>query len=308
MIPSRRRSHKRRLHKRRVTIAVLTVAILAGIPAFWQIISGISNSNPPGNDGGGSIQTASLNLTGRDRFRPVYKYSVVSGGVQSAAELAEAAQRDPVVRDHYQDIRLNSVKALRLDKDMLAYVSYRVNDKILWTQKKVRVSTGELVLTDGKNLVRGRCGNRISVSKVAVSPGPVPPDPEFDLDGLRDSLLALSKPPVDWESGQRDVIPYVPLVVPPAAAPDAPLGVVSNSVATPQLAASHHWLPLLIPAAAVVGSSIGELSSNHSNKVVQPVARPVTVAPEPSGYVWLLGIGLGLLLIRSRRRRIQRAQ
>lgn len=293
MTPAKRRSRKRRLHKRRVTIAVLAVGLLAGLPALWPILREISNSNQSRGSAGKSAQVISSTDNVRQILRPIFKYSVVSGGVRSGAELASAANLDAVVRDHYRDIRVNNVRELYLDNDMLAYVSYRVKDKIFWTQKKIQLKKGELILTDGKNLVRGRCGNRISISRVS-SPGPEPTEPEFNLVEPKGPTVALLEPPPLADVPvSYDVLPSPPLLVPSVAPP----AVVGTTVPT----ASHHFLPLLLPA-AVVGSTIREISSSHNSSIVQPVARPVTVAPEPSEYAWLLAIGLGWLVIRSRRK------
>lgn len=297
MTPSRRRLHKRRLRKRRVTFALFTVIFLAALPAVWPILRGICNSNKSGISGAESKQALSAKSEGQ-ALRHVFKYSVVSGGVESAAELVDAANRDPIVRDHYQSINLNKVRELHLNKDMLAYVSYRVNDKIYWTQKKIQLRKGELVLTDGENLVRSRCGNRISISRVS-SPGPEPAEPEFDLEEPKGPTVALIEPPAELFPVSYDVLPSPPVLVPPLP----PLAVVGKS-APPEVTSSHHFLPFLLPA-AVVGSTIGEISSSHSNHIVQPVGRPITVAPEPSEYVWLLAIGLGWLLLRSRRKQVR---
>jgi hypothetical protein len=92
----------------------------------------------------------------------VYPYSVIAGGVESAADVAEAAARDPETADHYSDIRVNALEAVNLKGDTSAYVSFRKDGKIYWTSQKVHLAKGERVLSDGINCVRGRCGNRIS--------------------------------------------------------------------------------------------------------------------------------------------------
>jgi hypothetical protein len=294
MIPAKRRSHRRRrLHKRRVTFAALTVALLAGLPAIWFVFRGISNPSQAKGGRGRSEQAINAVCSADGPHWPVFKYSVVSGGVQSAAELAAAANRDSVVRDHYQGINLNNVRNTRLDKNVLAYVSYRVKDKILWTTNKIQLQKGELVLTDGVNLVRGRCGNRISLSKVVPNPGPEPAEPEFDLEEPEAPEVAVNAPPIACGLGLDEVPPPAPFV-PPAA-------VVSNSIIPDQPVASRRLLPFIVPAAVLVGGSIGEISSSHGEKVVPSTSRPVTVAPEPSGYVWLLAIGLAWIVLRSRR-------
>lgn len=103
--------------------------------------------------------------------RAVFPYSVVPGGVRSPQELADAVQHDAVVAEHYGNFRVRSVHAIRLKKDRRAYVSYRIGGKIYWTRHKVTLHAGETLLSDGKNLARGRCGNRVSdAPKLPVSP------------------------------------------------------------------------------------------------------------------------------------------
>lgn len=94
--------------------------------------------------------------------RPVYRYSVIPGGVRSAAELALAVQRDPVVSAHYADFDAASARLVRVDKPRYVHVSYRIGDTVYWTRKTVRLAAGEFLLSDGKHLARTRCGNRIA--------------------------------------------------------------------------------------------------------------------------------------------------
>jgi len=94
--------------------------------------------------------------------RPVYRYSVIPGGVRSAAELALAMQRDPVVAAHYADFDVAAAHLVRVEKPRFVHVSYRIGDKIYWTRKTVRLAAGEYLLSDGKHLARTRCGNRIA--------------------------------------------------------------------------------------------------------------------------------------------------
>jgi hypothetical protein len=303
MVPLKRRSNKRRLNKVRVTFALLAVVLIAGLPILWCTLRRIGSPNQyQSRISGESVRTASSKPGEPKARRSVFKYSVVAGGVQSAAELTQAADRDPVVRDHYKDIHLNQVRELHLDKDMRAYVSYRVKDKVYWTQKKIPLRKGELVLTDGKNLVRSRCGNRISISRIVASPGPEPEDPQFDIEEP-ELPIAVSGVPLAFDILPAGGLP--PSDVQASVAPYIPPAVVAKAVPTSRPAA---LLPLLAPVAAIVGSSIAGGSSNHSAGIIRSSQPPVTVAPEPSANVWLLAIGLGWLVMRSRRRIFKRMQ
>ncbi len=250
--------------------------------------------------------------------------------MQSPAELNHAVDRDTVVRDHYQGIYLGQVTKTHLDKDMLAYVSYRVKNKIYWTQKKVHLHKGELVLTDGEHMVRGRCGNRISTSPVISGAGPEPPESQLDTEEPKDNRLAVATPPVTSTPGAKDSTPGS------AFAPPVPQ---KKAVPTVEKASSRRLFPVLVPIAMLAGSSIAAGHSNTNSGVTGvnvpasggsgsniaplphppsgPPARvpvsapppssgpPITVAPEPSAYLGLLGVGLGWLVVRSRRRRVR---
>jgi hypothetical protein len=101
----------------------------------------------------------------------VYPYSVIKGGVRDAGELKNAIQNDPVVAKHYADFNLAKAKVVSLPSERFAYVAYRIKNQVYWTKRKLKLAKGETVLTDGKNYVRGRCGNRFSeVSQANTSP------------------------------------------------------------------------------------------------------------------------------------------
>lgn len=99
--------------------------------------------------------------------RPVYAHSVVPGGVYSQAEFQKAVRADNAVRDHYAGINLTRLQARELQKPLLAYVSYRKDNKIYWTSRKVKIAAGEKILEAGGTMLRARCGNRISTTPKA---------------------------------------------------------------------------------------------------------------------------------------------
>ena len=118
--------------------------------------------------------------------RQMFPFSVVPGGLQDTRELAESISKDPVVRDHYSDLKPDRMWFMRVKKPILAYVSYRKGCDVRWTTHPVNIPANELVLTDGKNMVRARCGNRIELKKpqplpTAVIPPDVPP-PDIAMD------------------------------------------------------------------------------------------------------------------------------
>ena len=86
--------------------------------------------------------------------RPEYRYSVIPGGVYTSEEFEAAIQEDPVVADEYGYIDTSAVRAEVLSEPRLAYVSYRLNDRIYWTKNKVALKAGETILSDGVTELR----------------------------------------------------------------------------------------------------------------------------------------------------------
>lgn len=112
-------------------------------------------------------QMSSSNHSGR----PVFPYSVIKGGVQNVDELRKAIAKDKIVAAHYSDFNLHSAQVVQLKTAKAAYVSYRISNNVFWTKRKIRVAKGEKLITDGKNYLRTRCGNRISeVEHATTSP------------------------------------------------------------------------------------------------------------------------------------------
>ncbi len=122
--------------------------------------------------------------------RAVFRFSVVPGGVYSDEELSRIRGIDRVVAEHYAPIGIHTV-ALSLPRQTDMYASYRIQDKIYWTARKLRIPQGEHVLSDGTNLVRTRCGNRLSL---------VPMTPTRDREEPSDSAFDGIEAPLDAEA------------------------------------------------------------------------------------------------------------
>ena len=113
--------------------------------------------------------------------RAVYPYSVIAGGAQTPQELMQAMTVDPVVAQHYADFDVTKAHRVTLDAPQLMYVSYRIGNKVFWTKHKLALRKGEAMLSDGVNMARTRCGNRVSVLPVRPN---APAEPTAtDLDG-----------------------------------------------------------------------------------------------------------------------------
>ena len=139
--------------------------------------------------------------------RQIYPYSIIPGGVYEPREMEETIRVDQVAREHYSDIRQEFLVPFRVQAPMLAYVSFRKGNKIYWTSKKMNIPRGELLLTDGKNLIRARCGNRISAEVHAANI--VPQDEDATLETVFETALPsiTELPP----SLQPVVLPGVPI-------------------------------------------------------------------------------------------------
>jgi len=123
----------------------------------------------------------------REESRPVYPYSVIRGGVYSALELDRALEHDGAAAAHYTGFDRTRVHTAHAEAGQPMYASYRVRDRIYWTRNPVRLIAGETLLTDGDNLARARCGNRLSLTPQQ------PIGPEVNLAQLdRDSTAVVA--------------------------------------------------------------------------------------------------------------------
>jgi hypothetical protein len=121
--------------------------------------------------------------------RLVYRYSVIPGGAYNASELTEAIDRDPVVAAEYRGVAARGVHAEVVPADRMAYMSYRIANKIYWTKHQIKLRRGETVLTNGDTMLRGRCGNEIALD-------PMQPTAEAEPAPLELEALAVGDPPL----------------------------------------------------------------------------------------------------------------
>ena len=108
---------------------------------------------------GGRGYTVPIDAEQRDKIG--YPFSLVPGGVGSPEELKQRVAHDGALAEHYRGFRYATSRMVRLEADREAYVSYRKEEGIFWTRKKVLLRKGELLLTDGHMVVRSRCGNQV---------------------------------------------------------------------------------------------------------------------------------------------------
>ncbi len=167
------RRRKRRARARRLRVLVLAAigALVLGIAAASAILPRGPHSASPDDEfteiqGAEAIEPSapeptSLEAT-RPEGRPVYRYSIVPGGVYSKEDVIAAVKRDPVVAAHYGSVRFQALRVEKLAAPRRVYVSYRQGDRVHWTKHQVQLHAGETILTDGHTMIRARCGNCIS--------------------------------------------------------------------------------------------------------------------------------------------------
>jgi len=128
-----------------------------------------------------------------DAPRAVYGHSIVRGGIHSLGQLLDVIARDPLAAQHYKGFDITRARFIRLDHNMMAYVSYRVDGRgIFWTAKPELIMAGEEVITDGKNFIRVRCGNMISYSPQS----PVETDTPTDTNNIVETFTPFTDTPL----------------------------------------------------------------------------------------------------------------
>lgn len=235
-------------------------------------------------------------------LRPNYPYSVIPGGAYSPAELRFVTQHDAMVRNHYSDFDVNAARLVVLAADRFQYASFRLKDHIFWTNHRLRIPKGEVLLSDGQNYARTRCGNRLSDTPKAETTSLQPSDTLLSLPPFRPELLAKSPiqlapaPPLGELAQEHPVLPFES----PRVAPYLPNTTASELQAPESIAPLEGFAPIggLAPTYA---PSKGPTNFGNTPPPITPVPTPVVPAevPEPRSLVlfgivlcvsgWLLG-------------------
>ncbi len=215
------------------------------------------------------VRTAQAAAPAAAPAHPIFRYSIVPGGVHSPQDVVAAMERDPVVKAHYASVRPLALRVEPLRDTMQAHVSYRVGDAVYWTKRTLTLRAGEPVLTDGSMTIRARCGNIISMEPMAPALENEPAPPVFDLNiqpfAPSGDPFSLDPPP-DPEipiGGAPPMGTPVPFGGPPPGPPSRPPGSVT------------------------------------------PFSEPPLPVPEPSTWV-LVGIGLATGVARHLRNRAKK--
>jgi hypothetical protein len=175
--------HYKARRRRRIVTGTLAALALGSIAMSYVLVNrparhpSIADASPASPDADRVVRAEAAVAS----VRPVYRHSVVPGGVRSPEEIERVIQRDQVVAAHYKDINPKLMRNERLQQPLLAHVSYRLGDKIYWTKKPVPLPKNEPILTDGQNSIRERCGNLISMDPLAPASDEEPPLPSFDI-------------------------------------------------------------------------------------------------------------------------------
>lgn len=140
--------------------------------------------------------------------RVVYPYSIIPGGVRSREELAANMSRDPVVAAHFADFRVSRARIVKADQTRFMHVSYRMQDQVYWTAKKVKIPEGETLITDGDETARARCGNRVSAVPVDPISEEEPIVEIFDFPRMASLEMPELGPIAQLSPELRDFSPY----------------------------------------------------------------------------------------------------
>jgi hypothetical protein len=286
----RRQSASRLVGKKRWLVwLALGMAMLAMVAAVaWALDLG---SDPKKARGQTSDKAAPSELaqSPNEATRWVYPFSIVPGGVASREDIARIVAADTVVSEHYASFNVKNASAVLVGKPRWAHVSYRKDDKVYWTSKKVLLSPGETVLTDGAHEIRGRCGNRIS--DAAMLPV-LENEPDLDVPklvrgydeswgGLPNASPSIGAPlPAPLGRGERQLANLGPGVFGPARffAPD--FGLPPGDFTPPATEIPQPGFPLVPNEAPEPGSP---LSPNEMPPTGSPV--PPSEAPQPGSPV-----------------------
>lgn len=165
-------------------IVMLCLGVGIGLRAFWH--------PAPRTEAAASAQPHTP-LTPDSLKRVNYPFSVIPYGVHAPEDLRLAMAGNSEIAEHFQAFDFRHAKFVVLQKDACAYVSFRRNGRISWTQKCIMLHRGELILTDGFYMIRALCGNQVSFT-------PQAPSEPVDV-----SLLGPAEPPADQEAAPTAV-------------------------------------------------------------------------------------------------------
>lgn len=303
----RRRTRRHRRHSRIRRALVITVCALGVLSfssvALQRFAPSLFRARSPRAELNISELAAQKTL---DRYqqeaaremarRPIYPYSIVSGGVRNGQELKAAMQQDPVVGLHYAGFDSAHARLVQLLTERSVYLSYRIGNRVYWTRHRVKLHKGETLLTDGKMTARTRCANRVEETPQQESSSMEPPAAKFDEPIMPAIGTALETPSVPFQTSLER-----------AASSGPPLGMYDPI-------GGGGWTPLAPPPLPSVCGISGATKKPAKTGVVTASngkgkkpnvdicsGAATSEVPEPSTWVLML-TGMAALLWMARQR------
>lgn len=278
-------------HLQRTTAGVAAGALLLVAVIGWQLgrnsrssrqqgMAASSSASPLPDETLAPIATPAT----REALRPVYGHALVRGGAHSIAELAALLHADPQLADHYKAFDLPKAHIITLDHNVMAYVSYRTEKGIYWTEHPILIQKGEELITDGTIFIRAACANQI-----AYAPG-IPTNPAEPQDvGI---IVALIAPPPATPSFEPRGSPTDDDLLPIGELPIEGTPQVTQNA---QLDGGPRPPPILMLAAG--GSALRQFSADQFTTVSTTVFQhsvklPTTLITLFAGIVLLLALHL----------------
>ena len=181
---TRRRRYRRRAARFRMLGWLLLATLITMVSVLVAELSLSDDLAPSGLMRRLSPEPAPASIGARPEVRyaggPVFRHSVVAGGVRTSDELQAAIDSDPVVAAHHAGVSPGAMRPTTLSADRLVYMSYRRGDKVFWTKQRVLLRKGEAVLSDGESAIRARCGNGMSFDPLLPTEESGPNPEEFE--------------------------------------------------------------------------------------------------------------------------------
>jgi hypothetical protein len=269
---------RRRRRGARIIAAVARLGLIAGLAiGGWDLLPRTAHKSAQ------DLSETSEHVVG-PAIREKYPLSLIPGGLASDAELEAARAADPVLAEHYADVGF--LHAAFMPHDQRLYASYRQGRSIVWTSARILVRATELVLVDRSgNMVRGRCGNRLSDTPRLPAAFVQPPEVVSETPEIA-FLDVPSLPQSSVNDAALDLFPPFPAVEPPDGGPG--IRPVPTTVTV-----TSGW-----PAARPFDSGRIIFSPVPTPIPTPAVVRPALV-PEPGSALLLVAGGI-IILARLR--------
>jgi hypothetical protein len=258
-VQTRRRHRRRSSRNRRREVRAAAISVIAACAVVAAFVSAVLVLEPLKEARVAPLTTARETVIAHDLDlepardespRTVYPFSVISGGVYSAEEVAEAVATDPVVNAHYSGVTPAAMHVETVDAPRAAYMSYRIGDQIYWTKRRIALHDGERMLSDGSVTIRARCGNRLSDEPMVPTSDAEPPVEAFEGDPAP-PVVAWAEPAVPNSDGPKLSLAAIPAM----ELPMEPLSVSEPSAS----------VPFVMGPFGGIGAGIPFAEKNHSD-------------------------------------------